>query len=326
MRKKTKLVLLFISLLINISNAQVFKTDDFKYEITINDGIVNGKYVSWYPNGVKRSEGSFRDNQRINIWTIWDSLGRVRMVRDYQNLFLYKTLKAENVEGDNNLINVDNIFIKDTSFDTLKLNEEGYYPFYKLSPKDILVSKRIWRFVDSNFERNHFLFDDNKMFNLIVKNIELNKLLAYDSDMFVNKIDAKDIKKKLDSIKFNVVSYKIKEDWFFDTVRNISETRIIALCPVIRIKETKIEQDLIWIYYPDFRKILATEKIVVRENNNSAINTLDDIFMFRFFNSRIYKFDNEIIESNNFLKNNNLDYLTVYLIEKEHDAWLSITE
>jgi antitoxin component YwqK of YwqJK toxin-antitoxin module len=47
--------------------------------------MLNGKYVSFYPNGVKKSEGSFQFNNRIGEWVVWDSTGKLRVKRLYTN-------------------------------------------------------------------------------------------------------------------------------------------------------------------------------------------------------------------------------------------------
>jgi hypothetical protein len=126
----------------------------------------------------------------------------------------------------------------------------------------------------------------------------------------------------------DIVGYRIKEDWFYNYSWQLSETRIIAICPIIKRKDTGDLMDAFWIYYPELRNIFASEKIEIAGEKN--ISSLEDIFMFRRFNSTIYK------ESNIYNKKI-ADYVTdksvkelverieIELLDLEHDAWINTT-
>lgn len=131
-----------------------------------------------------------------------------------------------------------------------------------------------------------------------------------------------------------IVSYNIKEDWFFDKERSILDRRIIAIAPVAKftIDSSKIsgrggllvkspvngkfeaadlsgkkisitnntklaEHELFWLYFPDLRDVLVNY-FVYNENSDSQWMSFDDLFWKRKFSSTIYrvsdKFDREI--------------------------------
>ena len=58
----------------------------------------------------------------------------------------------------------------------------------------------------------------------------------------------------------DVISYEIKEDWFFDKQRSIMDVRIIGIAPqVIKINPENDEimgfQTLFWLYFPECRYV-----------------------------------------------------------------------
>jgi antitoxin component YwqK of YwqJK toxin-antitoxin module len=54
--------------------------------------MLNGKYQSFYPDETLKSEGSFSNNQRTGIWSIYDKKGNLILKRDYQNNFTFTQL------------------------------------------------------------------------------------------------------------------------------------------------------------------------------------------------------------------------------------------
>jgi gliding motility associated protien GldN len=61
----------------------------------------------------------------------------------------------------------------------------------------------------------------------------------------------------------NVKKWKVKEEWFFDKHRSAMNVRIIALCPVREIPDKDIEEDMFWIYFPDYRDLLVQTKVQI---------------------------------------------------------------
>lgn len=93
----------------------------------------------------------------------------------------------------------------------------------------------------------------------------------------------------------NVLRYRIKEDWFFDSKRSVMEARIIGICPIEEVYddngEYKGEKPLYWFYMPEIRHILANQETPSRHNDVER-RSYDDLFNKRFFSSYIYKESN----------------------------------
>ncbi len=82
------------------------------------------------------------------------------------------------------------------------------------------------------------------------------------------------------------------------------EVRIIALCPIREYvkddAEGILKRELFWIDYGEFRDILAKQKVYNFQNDALRLS-LDDVFLKRYFSSRIIKetnpYDNRPIQS-----------------------------
>ena len=92
----------------------------------------------------------------------------------------------------------------------------------------------------------------------------------------------------------DVLSYMLKEVWFFDKKRSEWDVRIIGICPEYRIKKNigerpyeNYEQN-VWFYFPQARYYLCNN-VCYNPNNDLEMWTYDDIFLMRMFNSYIVK-------------------------------------
>ncbi len=56
---------------------QIGKNSETIYDITINEGSLNGLYVDWHANSQKLSEGFYQDGKKEGLWTYWDKNGKV---------------------------------------------------------------------------------------------------------------------------------------------------------------------------------------------------------------------------------------------------------
>lgn len=97
----------------------------------------------------------------------------------------------------------------------------------------------------------------------------------------------------------------VKEAWFINRRTTRLEFRIIALCPIREYtKEESIEgilkSRLFWVDYGEFRDLFCKQK-VFNSKNDAARLSMDDIFLKRYFSSRIIQelneYDNRPINS-----------------------------
>lgn len=231
-----------------------------------NEGVIHGQFKSWYTNGQLKVIGSYDNNVKIGVWSVWDSLGNQIMKREY---------------GDNHKLSIEtyhnNIIHVKQSIDqeAIVRNEEGFLPFIEMNADDILYSQRLWCKIGAT-EMNKELFENNHFYNELVDLIENGKIKGYaaKSDQFETVLESNEV----DMFKGKtILGYKVKEDRFFDKSRNCSETRIIGICPIIEVNGAEMES--FWIYYPEVRKHLAKLE-------------LDDTFFFHQFNNEIIRESN----------------------------------
>jgi hypothetical protein len=124
-----------------------------------------------------------------------------------------------------------------------------------------------------------------------------------------------------------IVSYNIKEDWFFDKQRSVLDRRIIAIAPLAKFSvdldendnstgergdlllyppndqetlhyydgkeilpyEGQVEErELFWLYFPHLRDYMV-QYYVYNDKSDAQWMSFDDLFWKRQFNSQIYK-------------------------------------
>lgn len=98
----------------------------------------------------------------------------------------------------------------------------------------------------------------------------------------------------------DIVSYHLKEDWFFDKERSVMDVRIIGIAPVTykydidpstQKKVITGTEERFWLYFPRCRYIL-NNYYVYNEHNDAQWMSFDDLFWKRQFASTIYKESN----------------------------------
>lgn len=297
---------------------QTFQGSDFKCTFQTEQGMMHGPYVSYYNNGQKKAEGKFENNCRTGLWTVWDSTGRMRAQREYENLFTFK--KIFPVVPDEKPIELLN-----TPVYSLKYNSDGYIDYFPLEERMVVWSKRLWRYI--NLQENPVPSSYSELFSLLNKNILSKNLIAYspENDEFQTELAP-----TFDTTDVKIIGYKIKEDCIFDNERMVSESRMIGICPVVTSPQWHGRRDYYWVYFPDARKYLAQIKISAPEAP-ANIKTLDDLLFFRYFNGPIYKESNVYDRQISDYKygediKKEAERFELLLIEVEHDYWISYTK
>jgi len=203
-------------------------------------------------------------------------------------------------------------------------------PLSYLREADVMWSKRIWRIIDLKEKMNlcfglpvEKINDRQSLNDIIYDAVKEGTLTAYRDEEFMFPLTRQEFEKVggagVDSTQItdpdppyltrdtvivrefspaNIVSYRVKEEWFFDKQRSVMDVRIIGLAPLIyavddkgQRREGDMKIPIFWIYYPEARKIFANEEVFMR-GNDSDRRTWDDIFLKRMFSSYIYKENN----------------------------------
>jgi antitoxin component YwqK of YwqJK toxin-antitoxin module len=250
-------------------------------ECTTQNGMLNGKYVSYYTNGIKKSEGQYADNQRTGTWTVWDSHGNKRIERVFENALDSKIVNAWDSTGAKiDIVNYNNTAY--TSYD----KQLGYKKWYPITEKEVLWSKRLWRFVPRDSAVNNTLFDEGLLYKTLYKGIQDHSIKCYTDEEFKNVMDAD----KLPLYdKTNITGLRIKEDVFYNKTMNRAEIRILAIGIESLISDKK-STTLGWFYFPDLRDYLANQ--LLPKSLGKDIRSLENIFTERYFSSNVYKESN----------------------------------
>jgi gliding motility associated protien GldN len=92
-----------------------------------------------------------------------------------------------------------------------------------------------------------------------------------------------------------VMSYFIKEVWYFDQRTSAYGSAVTALCPVIHRAEefssATVKLPMFWIDYSEIAPYLATTNVMASDYNNTE-RTIDDFFATRQYKGDIYKATN----------------------------------
>jgi len=203
-------------------------------------------------------------------------------------------------------------------------------PLSYLREADVMWSKRVWRIIDLKEKMNLPFYyptekinDRRSLNDIIYDAVKEGTLTAYMDEEFMYPMTREEFQRiggaGVDTTQItdpeppyltrdtviirefspaNVVAYRVKEEWFFDKQRSVMDVRIIGLAPLIYAvddKGNRREGDLripiMWIYYPEARKIFSNQEVFMR-GNDSDRRTWDDIFLKRMFASYIYKENN----------------------------------
>jgi hypothetical protein len=312
------LPLALLSLIPGQRSRHEFENGMVKCSYETNRMRIDGPYISYYKNGQKKSEGQFENNYRTGKWSVWDSTGRLRVQRIYENPFVFKAIvPAAPSDKPVALLNIPRYYPE--------YNAKGYIDYFNLKERMVVWATRIWRFIPES--NNELLFEKDRLFNLLQKNMLLKNITPYKDDEYRTELTADAISSK----DMKVIGYRIKEDSFFDNDRFVSETRIIGICPVMQNTLTQDTIDLYWIYMPELREYLAQEKIQSK-GFPAKVKSLDDLFFYRCFSGIICKesniFDRKIsdykTEKQSILKE--AERIGIGMIETEHDLWISFTQ
>lgn len=307
---------------INLKSISSLKTLPYSMElveqhsIELNDQLVeyatkNGQldgtfkvYKQVGNNKVTIVKGEIRNNCRVGYWTIYDE-------KDPSKI-LIKRLYRSHLEFEQLLPNHSSSkiipFVTKNMNPTLGLNDDGYKEYAYVTSADFIFSSRLYR--EILFEKNKIPF--NEIIELLKTTIDKKEIIVYDTSNFRTIREDN----PFENFTGNIIGFRIKEDFFFDKNRKLSETRIIGLAPIYFDSTVNDNRELCWLYFPQLRKHL------VKIHDSFSGSNLDNLFFERNFFGEVYQTQNSYDKMDAESIKKDLKFKDIELLLTEHQIWL----
>ncbi|WP_321438910.1 gliding motility protein GldN [uncultured Bacteroides sp.] len=221
---------------------------------------------------------------------------------------------------------------KESSGSTLSVRAQTQYTGQIAMPQEVPWKREIYRALDLKKEKNTALYypvepigDRMNLFTLIFKLLADGKIPAYEYRLDGNEVLTAESKVKLKDVldRFHiyyqtkkesgskdtlysvdnsdipsneVLSYFMKEVWYFDQCSSTYNSKVIAICPVLH-RSGDFSMDItkypmFWLNYSDLSPYLARMNVMTSNLNNTASISMDDYFTTRQYKGDIYKTTN----------------------------------
>ncbi len=309
-----------------------FDTTMREGEKVISQGIGNyleGSYRSYHDNGKLKSEGLMLENGRVGTWKVYNDKGKLVEERQYNDPITFERLKPKGRDAQ-----IAELRGEEKYFPSL--NDEGVLKYKYIQEREVKWATRYW--IRIHASDNPVLFKRGRLLGALQDAIINERVTIYDTltDQFTDTITAEEFKKRL---KGTVQAFEIKEDYFFDVTRGCTESRIIAICPLVE-DETAGEfrwKRLAWFYWPQIRKSLgkmyipdprnkmaekAGFKSSVAPRERIVYETLDYLFFYRNFSWEFVK-QSSVYDRGDQSKEVDQLEKRIERVEKEHDMWIT---
>lgn len=296
------------------SNKSLYNPNEdlIRHEIELNGKIIeyhtrNGQlegpfnvFIRLNNQKIQVVKGEMRNNCRIGYWTIFNEKepNTILVKRLYHGYLDFEQIIPKPVSND--LIS----FVQKELNPSQGLDKDGCRIYTHVKQIDFIFSSRQYR---------ELLFDQNnlpasRMVEAIKSALLKKDLIIYDNSSF-SKISNED---QFNLFKGKIIGFRIKEDFFFDKNRKVSETRILGLAPIYRDSVENVVKEICWFYYPQLRKHFVTVNSL-----ESGLN-LDNLFLDRKFFASVYSTEMEKLNEND----KELAYTDIKLLLFEHEIWL----
>lgn len=206
------------------------------------------------------------------------------------------------------------------------------YPRSRELPQEVIWTREIYRTLDLMKEANGALYypvepmgEKLNLFTLIFRLLAEKKIPAYEYQLdgterltpdvqmkFRDLLDRfqiyhqlKKVKDRRDSVlviensdvpSADVLSYFVKEVWYFDQRTSTYGSVIKAICPVLHraeeFSQERVKLPMCWIDYQDLASYLNATSVMVSDLNNVSNRNIDDFFAARLYSGDIYKTTN----------------------------------
>jgi len=216
---------------------------------------------------------------------------------------------------------------RDGFYDRIAIIEQAPAQLPYIRQADVLWERRLWQVIDLRERINQPMYfplepsqGRKSLFQVLFDGVQSGELIAYQNDDFTEPRSFQEIQAGLGTTRTitlqrpfppyedfdtvinipfrsaDIISFRIKEDWFFDSKRSVLDVRIIGICPVreaINPETGEVigAEPMFWIYFPEARPLLA-RTAVFNPNNSARRISYDDFFLQRLFSAYVMQEDN----------------------------------
>jgi hypothetical protein len=308
--------MLTTSLFSQVANEK-FENSDIKCLYTTQNGNLDGQYTCWYPNGEKKSEGTFSDNNRMGKWKVWDNAGTLLVCRNYKNNYSYEQSIPE-ISPEENKVKFDS-----------KRNSAGLYEYLDLKEDQVgYTSRSIGVLLPKD---NPEMFSSKKLLKMFFDNKDLGEFTTFEvtkayeqGSIGITSVD-----------NSKLLGLKTRIEYVFDNVRLIMVPRIVFISPVILDTKTNVISDQNWMFFNRLLPYLADVKIE-NSNENFDVKNVADLFYWHLYPETIFMTVDGVppamVNSEAFVNDAKMkemlsdsEEIMLQKIEKEHDLWIKFS-
>lgn len=178
---------------------------------------------------------------------------------------------------------------------TLDLKKEKnaslYYPVEPMGNQVNLFTHIFRLILEGSINAYTYNLDGYEAFN--EENVINPKDLLDNYRIYYEEKDGEYVVGKSDIPSSEVLSYYIKESYYYDQRTATYNQRVTAICPVLHRAEeftTEVTKyPMFWLNYDEVAQVLAQQTLVTSSYNNISSMTIDDYFRKNCYEGEIYK-------------------------------------
>ncbi|MDR0994755.1 MAG: gliding motility protein GldN [Tannerella sp.] len=177
-------------------------------------------------------------------------------------------------------------------------NAPLYYPPRPMGGSENLFSTLFRLFLEGKIKVYQYVdgyepFDEAHLLKL--KDFLDGAHIYYEVKTGKNKADTTYVVNDSDIPSADVLSYYVKEAWYFNQNNSLFDVKTLAICPLVTqagdLSATETTP-LFWVPYESIRPYLAEMHIMTSDVNNAKTLSMDDYFRNRMFKGDIIKTEN----------------------------------
>lgn len=290
----------------------VYQGEGLHVEYGKEHGMLHSKYVSYWPNGMKKAEGTMQGNMRFGDWSIYDSTGQLILARNYETGYAWTQLYPITPW----LVTSKTMFGK------------SYSLYVDIKPDSVIHSARFWRFVP--YEAQNPIFANSAVLDTLIAMVDRTAIMASPDDewrVLSTRSEFLEVLNKC-SPQHRVIGYRLKEDWYYDAKKQMGIFAIVGICPVLLSENERDSVDLGWFYYDaTLRSKLATMFYNPQIKTGYPVG-VEQTFFLRCFSGDVYRYTNvknftiAQLFSDEISRKKEVQRMEIQPLEWEHDHWI----